>query len=486
MIASSRIRRLLPVMAAIALFMTACGQKPGVIELGGGPGGGGAGGEVGTATDEFGTSELGTATDTGTGTAGGDGGGGAAGGGTGGGGATGGGGGGSGGGGGGQQGATGPADTTGVTDNEIRIGVHAPITGAAAIPQETFRQGIGLYAEHINAQGGINGRRVRVIFEDDQFDPNRAVAVCKKMVEQDKVFLLVGAAGSDQIDACSFYAAQVGVPYLSAGVHERGDRGTLGDRSTYFAISLSYEQQIPILVNLINTDFRGQSAAVVVADNPSITSFYERSVDALRRAGVTVADARRIQKNANTQQANAHATAVCASGAKVVVWNASPTTLITFASQASLALDNRAQPCRLRFVGPGLTNGINLVATAGCPTGQLDGAQFLSPFPGSDTYDNEFRQAFQRRTGRAPGNGDDLAWGLWAAEKQIAAMLAAPGRTLSRQSFMAALATGQRFDTGIYPAVQFRNSRLGGTAMHLLIAVCSEQRYRTKARNVAA
>ena len=124
-----------------------------------------------------------------------------------------------------RQAAAGPApagDRTGITDTEIVIGIHAPVTGAAPIPQTSFDVGKDVYWKMINDQGGLFGRKVRIVFEDDQFDPRTAVAKCKKMVTEDKVFMLVGGGGADQITACAQYANSVGVPYLSAGVNEAG------------------------------------------------------------------------------------------------------------------------------------------------------------------------------------------------------------------------------------------------------------------------
>src|SRR5207244_4277505 len=87
----------------------------------------------------------------------------------------------------------GPPNRTGVTDKEIVIGIHAPVTGAAPFPQTTFDTGKDVYWKFVNEKGGVaGGRSVRVVFRDDQFNPQRAVQVCREMVEQEKVFLLIG------------------------------------------------------------------------------------------------------------------------------------------------------------------------------------------------------------------------------------------------------------------------------------------------------
>ncbi|MFZ5847463.1 MAG: ABC transporter substrate-binding protein [Actinomycetota bacterium] len=362
----------------------------------------------------------------------------------------------------------GGGDTTGVTDSTIKIGVHAPVTGAAAFPQQSFERGIGVYADYINRKGGIHGRKLEIVFRDDRFDPNSARSVCKEMAEQHKVFMLIGGGGADQIDACARYAASIGVPYLSAGVHEtRPGLGDLGSVSTYFAASLTYEQQVPLLSRLIATQFKGQEVAVITADNDSLNNYHAIVDSAIKKvAGSNVALSRRIPKKTDVD-APAIATQICNSGAKAVVWNASPSGLINV---------SKSMTCQVTFVGPGLTNGLNIVATAGCPT--INGALFYSPFPGLDRIDQmdpNFRPAYRQKNGQEP---DDLAIAVWGLEKLVGQMLQATGKQLSREAFMGTIAKVKAFDTGVYPSTNF-SSRFGGTAMHLLKADCGRQQYVT-------
>lgn len=362
----------------------------------------------------------------------------------------------------------GGGDTTGVTATTIKIGVHAPVTGAAAFPQQSFERGIGVYADYVNRKGGIHGRKLEIVFRDDRFDPNSARSVCKEMAEQQKVFMLIGGGGADQIDACARYAAGIGVPYLSAGVHEtRPGLGAMGSLPTYFAASLTYEQQVPLLARVIASQFKGEKVAVITADNDSLNN-YHAIVDAeiKKVAGSNVALSRRIPKKTDVD-APAIATQICNSGAAAVVWNASPSGLINV---------SKSMTCSPTFVGPGLTNGLNIVATAGCPT--IDGALFYSPFPGLDKIDQldpTFRPAYREKNGSEP---DDLAIAVWGLEKLVGQMLEATGKNLSRESFMATIAKTRSFDTNVYPATNF-SSRFGGTAMHLLQADCGSQQYRT-------
>ena len=165
----------------------------------------------------------------------------------------------------------GPGDTDGVTDTEIRIGVHAPLTGAGA-NAPSFEQGKDLYFQSV---GPINGRTVRVFFEDDKYNPSSAVEACKKMVEQDKVFLLVGGGGADQIAACAKYAAGAGVPYLAEGVGEAG----LDELRSYFALSMTYKQQGRLLAEYIKNVLNGTKVAMVRADTANFADARTGFVD---------------------------------------------------------------------------------------------------------------------------------------------------------------------------------------------------------------
>ena len=68
----------------------------------------------------------------------------------------------------------------GVTDNEIVIGGVLPYTGPAGQLGYTITLGMRLGAEEINAGGGINGRKIKVIVEDDQYVPAQSVQALQK------------------------------------------------------------------------------------------------------------------------------------------------------------------------------------------------------------------------------------------------------------------------------------------------------------------
>jgi len=85
----------------------------------------------------------------------------------------------------------------GVTKDTILIGGFGPLTGPVAWIGLGSRDGINLAINEINSAGGVHGRKLKLIFEDDAASPSRALAAVKKLADQDKVFMLFSGAGSN-------------------------------------------------------------------------------------------------------------------------------------------------------------------------------------------------------------------------------------------------------------------------------------------------
>jgi branched-chain amino acid transport system substrate-binding protein len=89
------------------------------------------------------------------------------------------------------------AQQQGVSADSVLIGAFGPITGPAAYIGLAGRDGMNLALKEINAAGGVNGRKITAMFEDDAHSPTRGLAAAKKLIEQDKVFMLLSVGGSN-------------------------------------------------------------------------------------------------------------------------------------------------------------------------------------------------------------------------------------------------------------------------------------------------
>jgi len=90
------------------------------------------------------------------------------------------------------------AQQQGVTKDEIVIGSIQDLSGPIAGFGKQARMGMLLRVDEINEQGGINGRKLRLIVEDSAYDPKKALLAAQKLVNQDKIFAMVGHIGTAQ------------------------------------------------------------------------------------------------------------------------------------------------------------------------------------------------------------------------------------------------------------------------------------------------
>ena len=88
--------------------------------------------------------------------------------------------------------------TQGVSKTEITIGSIQDLSGPIAGFGKAVRLGMMLRVDEANEQGGINGRKIRLLVEDDAYDPKKAVLAAQKLVNQDKIFAMVAHIGTAQ------------------------------------------------------------------------------------------------------------------------------------------------------------------------------------------------------------------------------------------------------------------------------------------------
>ncbi|TNF99645.1 MAG: hypothetical protein EP297_05195 [Gammaproteobacteria bacterium] len=88
------------------------------------------------------------------------------------------------------------AETTGITENEILLGSSSALSGHAGFLGTQYTHGSMSWFNEVNAAGGIHGRKIRLISYDDQYEPPQTVENTKKLINDDKVFILFGYVGT--------------------------------------------------------------------------------------------------------------------------------------------------------------------------------------------------------------------------------------------------------------------------------------------------
>jgi branched-chain amino acid transport system substrate-binding protein len=106
------------------------------------------------------------------------------------------------------------AQTRGVTKTEIVLGMHTDLSGVAATYGVSSSNAVKMRFEEINAAGGINGRKIQLIIEDQAYQVPKAVQACSKLIERDNVFAFVAPLGTPMNNACFKDQIAAGVPNL--------------------------------------------------------------------------------------------------------------------------------------------------------------------------------------------------------------------------------------------------------------------------------
>src|SRR5450755_753457 len=106
------------------------------------------------------------------------------------------------------------ADEVGVNSDTILFGQVAALEGRSSALGQGMRQGILAAFAEINAGGGVHGRKLQLVSRDDGYDPDRSVAQTKRLIEDDKVFALIGAVGTPTAIATVPVSRASSVPFI--------------------------------------------------------------------------------------------------------------------------------------------------------------------------------------------------------------------------------------------------------------------------------
>src|SRR5262245_18285270 len=111
-----------------------------------------------------------------------------------------------------------PVGTTaaedGVTPDQIVFGQAAVLEGPASALGQGMRLGLQAAFEEQNRKGGVHGRKLKLVSVDDGYEPDKSIVAVKKLIEEDKVFALIGSVGTPTANAAQPIAQAAKVPYI--------------------------------------------------------------------------------------------------------------------------------------------------------------------------------------------------------------------------------------------------------------------------------
>ena len=105
--------------------------------------------------------------------------------------------------------------TSGDGTGPILVGYYGDLSGRTSSFGQSTKNGVEMAADEINKAGGLNGRQIQIITEDDQGEPNKAATVVTKLINQDKVVAILGEVASSNSLAAAPKAQEAKVPMIS-------------------------------------------------------------------------------------------------------------------------------------------------------------------------------------------------------------------------------------------------------------------------------
>jgi branched-chain amino acid transport system substrate-binding protein len=165
--------------------------------------------------------------------------------------------------------AGGGKQAQGVTDTEIVVGNSAATSGAYAPVGVPFNAGIEAYFKMINEAGGVAKRKIKFVHTDDEFDPVKGKAALTKLVEDDKVFALVGHFGTPVVAATLDDIKQAGIPavYFATGIGQLYNDKAEGRDRGIFPVQPIYVTEGQIMVARAVGDFKAKKIGVIYTND---------------------------------------------------------------------------------------------------------------------------------------------------------------------------------------------------------------------------
>ena len=153
----------------------------------------------------------------------------------------------------------------GVSADKIVFGQAAALDGPAAALGQGMREGILAAFAEANKAGGIKGRQIELIARDDGYDPNKSIQTTKQLIDQDKVFALIGSVGTPTSAAVQPIATEAGLPFIGAFTGAEFLRTPY--KPTVVNVRASYFQETETMVEHLTKDLNISRIAIFYQDD---------------------------------------------------------------------------------------------------------------------------------------------------------------------------------------------------------------------------
>ena len=363
---------------------------------------------------------------------------------------------------------TGPAlGEVGITDKEIKIGVWTPLSGPLALLGTSARDGVQVWADEVNAAGGIYGRKISVIVYDDGASPQEGQAAVRRLVEQDKVFMLIAGSSSGSTLPMRKYITKKKVPFVSS---ISSNNNLMNPFSRYiFRIYANETDQAKAIINWMMDHEKIKRPAIIYNSNDYGVGGYEEVKAQLHeKYGMELVAAERY--NPGDQDFSAQL---------LKIKDAQPDGVLVYAFAASAGIIARQANelgIQAKMFGGGAT-ATNLFQRAAGEASVGFTACFVLP----EMADNEeapavksYRDQLKASTypnGFPAGRPSEYDLSAYGAGKVCGEALLKAGKDVTRESFIDALESLKEFETGITFPITYGSDDHEGTSQMQVITI---------------
>jgi ABC-type branched-subunit amino acid transport system substrate-binding protein len=348
----------------------------------------------------------------------------------------------------------------GVTATEIKLGVSTPLTGSAGLAYGKVPGAMKAYFDYINANGGVYGRKIKLVIRDDKYLPTLAATQTTNLVLKDNVFALVGALGtathSKAYTAASLAAKNVPDLFVNTGFSGFGNTTKY---PTTFTVLPSYAMEAKIMSKFIKEKFAGQAVALVAQDD----EFGVDGVNGFKAGGLALASTTLYPTSSITDaRAKALLTGLSAIPGKpvVVLFGTTDVTALIFKAAESLNLVSK-----FTWIAGSVGGDANTLLALGVKPTTIDGAVAASFFPDAkdttDAYVSQFMK-INEKYNKGVSFDNIVLQGMNSAMLTVQALRAA-GKNLTRTGLIEAVQNkGSMFaSAGLVPLNYSATSHVG-------------------------
>ena len=326
-----------------------------------------------------------------------------------------------------------------LASTEMVLGQSAALSGPSGMLGSEYREGALAYFAEVNRQGGVHGKRLKLLSLDDRYDPPLTLRNTKQLVERDKVFALFGYVGTPNVKAVLPLVETQKIPLIAPLTGAQLLRQP--HRPMVFNLRTSYHMEIDRMVDYLVRSGRHR-VAVVYQNDAFGKDGLKGSLKALRRHGLKPVATASVERNSNQT-----------GGAASMVQNANANAVLVIAaypSSASLSREMRRRGSTAQLMNVSFVGTSALRASLQSHEASGIGVAQVVPFPWNERVPvvKEYQKLMRRQQAK-PQFGFISLEGFLAAKMTVEGLRRA-GPAPTRQRFVTALETMRDLDLGGY------------------------------------